>query len=147
MVSSTPRPHFTPGKDPVPIVQDDGWAPGPVWTGGKSRPHRESIPDRPARIRHYTDRGTGPTNSACSTNKGTVLYNFCMQYFTQLLHVSAVLSRHRQGAGTTTYGCLPWPILLPYVLIKCWCQLPEDGEITAPKHVACMLQKSNKMQQ
>jgi len=27
-----------------------GWlAPGPVWTGGKSRPHRDSIPDCPAR--------------------------------------------------------------------------------------------------
>ena len=26
-----------------------GWAPGPVWTDGKSRPHRVSIPDRPAR--------------------------------------------------------------------------------------------------
>ena len=25
------------------------WTPGPVWTGGKSRPHRDSIPDRPAR--------------------------------------------------------------------------------------------------
>ena len=49
MVSSTPRPHFTPGKDPVPILQVAGWAPGPVWTGGKSRPHRDSIPDRPAR--------------------------------------------------------------------------------------------------
>ena len=49
MVSSTPRPHFTPGKDPVPIVQEAGWAPGPVWTGGKSRPHRDSISDRLAR--------------------------------------------------------------------------------------------------
>ena len=49
VVSSTPRPHFTPGKDPVPIVQEAGWAPEPVWTGGKSRPHRDSIPDRPAR--------------------------------------------------------------------------------------------------
>ena len=27
MVSSTPRPHFTPGKDPVPILQEAGWAP------------------------------------------------------------------------------------------------------------------------
>jgi hypothetical protein len=28
-----PRPgRFTPGKDPVPIVQDAGWAPRPVWT-------------------------------------------------------------------------------------------------------------------
>ena len=49
MVSSTPRPHFTPGKDPVPILEEAGWAPGPVWTGRKSRPHRDSIPDRPAR--------------------------------------------------------------------------------------------------
>ena len=48
MVSSTPRPHFTPGKDPVPILQEVGWAPGPVWTGGKSRPHRDSIPNRTA---------------------------------------------------------------------------------------------------
>ena len=37
-----------PGKDPVPILQEAGWAPGPVWTGGKSRPHRDSIPERPA---------------------------------------------------------------------------------------------------
>jgi hypothetical protein len=31
---STARPNctFTPGKDPVPIVQEAGWAPGPVWT-------------------------------------------------------------------------------------------------------------------
>jgi len=49
VVSSTPRPHFTPGKEPVPILQEAGWAPGPVWTGGESRPHRDSIPDRPAR--------------------------------------------------------------------------------------------------
>jgi len=49
VVSSTPWPYFTPGKDPVAILQESGWAPGPVWTGGKSRPHRDSIPGRPAR--------------------------------------------------------------------------------------------------
>ena len=42
MVSSTLRPHFTPGKEPVPIVQEAGWAPGPVWTGGKSIPERSA---------------------------------------------------------------------------------------------------------
>ena len=26
VVSSTPRPHFTPGKDPVRILQEAGWA-------------------------------------------------------------------------------------------------------------------------
>jgi len=49
VVSSMPRPHFILGKDPVPILQEAGWVLGSVWTGGKSRPHRDSIPDRPAR--------------------------------------------------------------------------------------------------
>ena len=44
---SAARPGCT--LPPVPILQEAGWAPGPVWTGGKSRPHRDSIPDRPAR--------------------------------------------------------------------------------------------------
>jgi len=48
VVSSTPRPHFTPGKEQVPILQEAGWSPGPVWMGGKYRPHWDSIPDRPA---------------------------------------------------------------------------------------------------
>ena len=48
-VSVTPRPLFISRKDLVPILQEDGWAPGPVWTGGKSRPHRDSIMDHPAR--------------------------------------------------------------------------------------------------
>jgi hypothetical protein len=39
----------TPGKDPVRIVQEAGWAPETVWKGGKSGPRRDSIPDRPAR--------------------------------------------------------------------------------------------------
>ena len=36
VVSSTPRPIFTPGKDPVPIVQETGWALGAVWTGAEN---------------------------------------------------------------------------------------------------------------
>jgi hypothetical protein len=40
-----PQPHLTPGKDPVPIVQEAGWASGPVWTGAENlAPHRDSIP-------------------------------------------------------------------------------------------------------
>jgi len=44
-----PGRTLPPGKDPVPILREAGWAPGPVWKGGKSRPHWDSIPDRPAR--------------------------------------------------------------------------------------------------
>jgi hypothetical protein len=36
VVSSTPQPHLATGKDPVPIVQEAGWAPGPVWIGAEN---------------------------------------------------------------------------------------------------------------
>jgi hypothetical protein len=49
-VSVTPRPLFTPGKDPVPIVQEAGCAPGPVWTGVENLASTGIwCPDRPAR--------------------------------------------------------------------------------------------------
>jgi len=31
--------RFTPGKDPVPIVQEAVWAPGPVWTSAEKFGH------------------------------------------------------------------------------------------------------------
>jgi len=41
---------FTLGKDPVPIVQEAGWAPGSVLTGVENlAPTRIRSPDRPAR--------------------------------------------------------------------------------------------------
>jgi len=50
-VSGKPRPgRFTPGNNPVPIVQEDGWDPGPVWTGAEIlAPTRIRLPNRPAR--------------------------------------------------------------------------------------------------
>ena len=48
---SAARPGRTlpPGKDPVPILQEAGWAPRPFCSGENSRPNRDSIPDSPAR--------------------------------------------------------------------------------------------------
>jgi hypothetical protein len=48
---SAPSPgRFTSGKDPVPIVQEAEWAPGPVWTCAKNlAPTGIRSPDRPAR--------------------------------------------------------------------------------------------------
>jgi hypothetical protein len=55
--TSVPRPgRFTPGKEPVPIVQEAGCAPGPVWmsvknlslTGNRS-------PDHPTRSQSPTE--------------------------------------------------------------------------------------------
>ena len=42
--------RFTPGQDPVPIVQEAGRAPGLVWTGAENlAPTGIRSPDRPAR--------------------------------------------------------------------------------------------------
>ena len=39
-----------PGKEPVPIVQEAEWAPGPVWTGTENlAPTGIRSPDRPSR--------------------------------------------------------------------------------------------------
>jgi hypothetical protein len=56
-----PAALLPPGKvSPVPIVQEAGWAPEPVWTQDRGKilcPRRESNPDRPVVqpvVRHYT---------------------------------------------------------------------------------------------
>jgi len=48
---SAPRPgRFTPGKHPVPIEQEAGWASEPVWTDAENlAPTGIRSPDRPAR--------------------------------------------------------------------------------------------------
>ena len=49
-VSFTPRPLFTPRKDPVPTVQEAGLVPGPVWTCAENlAPTEIRSPARPAR--------------------------------------------------------------------------------------------------
>ena len=62
VVSSTPRPHFTPGKDPVPIVQEAGG--GPQGRSGRA----ENLVPTGIRFRtvqpvvsRYTDWATRPT--------------------------------------------------------------------------------------
>ena len=55
-ISVTPRPLFTPWKDPVPIVHEAGWAPGPVWTGAENlAPFGIRSPDRLALANRYTN--------------------------------------------------------------------------------------------
>jgi hypothetical protein len=57
-----PWPLFTPGKDLVPIVQEAGWAPGPVWTGAENLTPLGFDPRtvQPVASR-YTDYATRPT--------------------------------------------------------------------------------------
>jgi len=59
-VSVTLRSLFTPGKDSVPIVQEVGWAPGPVWTSAKNLAPTGIRCVQPV-ASHYTDWATRST--------------------------------------------------------------------------------------
>jgi hypothetical protein len=99
VVSVTPWPLYTPGKDPVLIVQEAGWAPGPIWTNAENlAPTGIRSPDRPARSQslhrlsypaHFThihlteysrslvsdaDSASGDMNSYNSQRTGSQLY-------------------------------------------------------------------------
>ena len=63
--SVTPRPLFIPGKDPVLIVQEAEWAPGPVWTGAKNL--------APTGIRSRTDWATRPVCIQCNEDNCTAV--------------------------------------------------------------------------
>jgi len=61
----TPGPgSFTSGKDPVPTVQEAGWAPVPFCTGAENlAPTGIRSPDRPARSKsQYRLYYRGPHN-------------------------------------------------------------------------------------
>ena len=60
------QPHApaasTPRKDPVPIAQEDGFAPGSVWTGAENlAPTVIRSPDRPTRNQSLYRYATLPT--------------------------------------------------------------------------------------
>ena len=49
VVNATPRPNFPWERDPVVILQQAGWAPGPVWTDAENLAHTGiRYPGRPA---------------------------------------------------------------------------------------------------
>jgi hypothetical protein len=42
--------QLSPGNDPIPILQEAGWSPGPVWKGGENvAPTAIGSPDRSVR--------------------------------------------------------------------------------------------------
>ena len=96
MVSSTPRPHFTPGKDPVPILQEAGWAPGTVSTGGKSRRHRDSIPDRPVRSQSLYRRSYPVHNN---NNNYNIIIVLLAQYCS-----GDKIEKNEMGGACSAYG-------------------------------------------
>jgi hypothetical protein len=62
VASRTPRPLYPREGDPVPLLLEAGWAPGPVWTAAENlTPNGIRSPDRPARSESlYRLRYPGP---------------------------------------------------------------------------------------
>jgi len=99
-VSVTPRPLFTSGKYPVPIVREAGWAPGPVWTGAENLASTGiRSPDRPARSQSLSR----PTQLLCCTWIVTVL--LVLEIFWR----KSCLMLHIEVFGKEVY-CIFWNI-------------------------------------
>jgi hypothetical protein len=110
VVSSTPRLHFTPGKDLVPIVQEAGWASGQVWTGAENLvPHRDSIPgpSSPRSVAIPTEL-PGPQDSIKAASKIPVRFASRRQLTTHIRYASdgfcstAEISQQEFGFDTET---------------------------------------------
>jgi hypothetical protein len=73
--ASRPGRFLPPRKTPVPMVQEAGWAPGPVWTGAENLapppPGFDPRTVQPVASR-YTDYATRPTHGIYRRIKGSV---------------------------------------------------------------------------
>jgi len=79
-----PRPHLTPRKDLVPIVQEAGWASEPVWTGAENLAPPEFDP--------RTVQPVGSRYTAYATRPTGMLFTICKSQ----LHVSPTNVGHLQ---------------------------------------------------
>jgi len=98
VVSSTPRPHFTPGKDPVPILQEAGWAQGRsgqaenlIFTGIRSRTVWTVVS-------RYTDWATRPAIYEYNHDK-TTSYRMWPLIFFFVNIVTEICFVHESGHG------------------------------------------------
>jgi hypothetical protein len=81
-----PRPHLTPGKDPVLIVQEARWASGPVGTGAENLAPPGFDP-RTVKLlgSRYTDYANRPTQTGLTFTNST----FCpLSVFMCLIWIS-----------------------------------------------------------
>ena len=105
-----PWPPFTPWKDPVPIVQRAGWAPGPVSTGAKNLTSTgiQSRTVQPIASR-YTNYATRPTHQWVPTGNMTMVTHIVYTLhivpnkdLIHCLHMQHILMKYRQALLHTT---------------------------------------------
>ena len=109
MVSVTPRPYLTPGKDPLPIVQETGWSPRPVWKCGKSRPKGIRSPDRPARSESlYRLSYRAHNGKIIKVNIHSHLHNMKAYGGMEVYHHSLLIAKQEEEEWTASHkggGC------------------------------------------
>ena len=77
-----------------------GWVdPGPVWTGGKSRPHRDSIPDRPAHSSVAIPTELPGPSTNISTNKLICHVFTCNTFLRAVIYSSEYTISYNGGWG------------------------------------------------
>jgi hypothetical protein len=88
VVNNTTRPLYPRERDPVPILQESGWALGPIWTGAENlAPHWDSIP-RPS--------SPYPVTIPTELSRTTIyVYMYVLKYNT-LIQFHATLSMFSQ---------------------------------------------------
>jgi len=127
---SVARPGRTlpPGKT---RLQEAGWAPGPVWMGIKSRPHRNSIPIKPTRCTNFSNIYL-EWNSTCFGQflcPSSVVF-YC-KHSDGICHTGLLTACEQDQVGTD-----PARKLSAHIPLLCvqW-KTPDDGQRNCPKHV------------
>ena len=84
VVNSTTRPLYPPERNPVPIVQDSGCVPRPVWTSaGNPAPNGIRPPDRPSRSKSLFR----PSNPGLPTHTHTCIYMCAYTYIHKYMYI------------------------------------------------------------
>jgi hypothetical protein len=113
-LSAPRRGRLTPGKDPVPIVQEAGWAPGRVWTCAKNlAPTGIRSSDLPARsqslyrlsYRVHTSGGTGQKKNQIFGPEGVLMRDFIGISASTLPNVCAMRTRTLACGVVCTNHC------------------------------------------
>jgi hypothetical protein len=127
VVSSTPQSYFAPGKDPIPIVQEAVWAPGPVWTAENLAPPGFDLRTVQPVVSRYTDWATWPTflllSSVYSCLKFAELNIFPEVSHTSVMHPESWVRSHKERPLLAYYSKdgIRFEVLLFFVMTSSCC--------------------------
>jgi len=119
-----------PGKDPAPIVQEAGWAPGLVWTGGKSRSTGiRSLTVQPV-VSHYTHWATQPRYYFNYKVKCTIRQGLCYVLDNQGIMVQFLGGARDYLPHSTASKLALWPTQTPIP----WASRDHSSKVNRLQH-------------